>query len=406
MNNKKLFVAAMALLMAGAAQAQERNWKSYSYVEAQGGVQMTATDGPMERLLTPTVALSFGHYFTPVVGARLHVNAWQAKGYTDRYWYYTDNAYSSASKTYRWNYFTPNLDVMLNLSNLFSKSTNHPLNVIVLGGIGLNYAWHNDDLLAINLPADVAPLAWKNDHLSHNLRAGLRLETNQAKPIGLSFEVNANSLNDRFNSKRNNSDDWQFTAMLGINVRFGRRYQAPRIITKTITVVDTVWVDEPTTIIVKEKRAVEKMEHKKMEEAIFFNIRESNADEASNIDAAIKKVADLMKTSDDAKFTVTGYADKGTGTPAINKKYAMQRAKSVTEKLVNQHGLDASRITSDSKGDTVQPFAENDKNRCVIVTGEGTFKVTTYEDVEVEKPSTKKVMKTENREMEIQEQVD
>lgn len=393
MNSKNLFAAAIALLMAGAAQAQTQNWKSFSYVEAQGGVQLTATDAKMDKLLTPTAALSFGHYFSPVVGARLHVNAWESKsGINDQY--------------YKWKYVTPDLDLMFNLTNLFSKGTNHPLNVILLGGVGLNYAWDNDELKALNLPADAAPLAWDKNRFSHNLRAGLRLETNQAKPVGVSLEVNANSLSDRFNSKTNYADDWQFTAMLGLNVRFGYKYQQPRFITKKITVVDTVWVDEPTTIMVKEKRPVEKMEQKKIEETIFFKIRESNASAASNIDAAIKQVADLMKTSEDAKFTVTGYADKGTGTPAINKKYAMQRAKSVTEKLIKEHGLDASRLTSDSKGDTVQPFAENDKNRCVIITGEGTFKVTTYEDVEVEKPSTKKVMKTETREMEIQEQVD
>ena len=392
MKNKKMLTAALALLMAGAAQAQTKEWKSYSYVEAQGGIQLTTTNAKMDKLITPTVALSFGHYFTPVVGARLHVNAWESKsGYEDQY--------------YKWKYITPDLDLMLNLTNLFSKGTNHPLNVILLGGVGLNYSWDNDDLKTLNLPATAAPLAWNKNRLSHNLRAGLRLETNQAKPVGFSLEVNANSLSDRFNSKTNDADDWQFTAMLGVNVRFGYKKAEPRYITKKVTVVDTVWVDEPTTILVKEKRPVEKMEQKKMEEAIFFNIRESDASAAANIDAAIKKVADLMKTSSDAKFTVTGYADKGTGTRAINKKYAMQRAKGVTEKLVNEHGIDASRITSDSKGDTVQPFAENDKNRCVIVTGEGTFKVTTYEEVEVEKPSTKKVQKTQTREVEVKEQI-
>ena len=85
--------------------------------------------------------------------------------------------------------------------------------------------------------------------------------------------------------------------------------------------------------------------------------------------------------------------------------YAQKRAEGVTNKLVNEHGIDASRIKSDSKGDTVQPFEENDKNRCVIVTGEGTFKVTTYEEVEVEKQTTKKVKKEVTRQKEVQEEV-
>ena len=398
MKTKNLLTAAVALLMAGAAQAQTNTWTSYSFVEAQGGVQLTSTNAPMDKLITPTAALSFGHYFTPVVGARLHVNAWQSK-----------SGLASTGQYYKWKYVTPDLDLLVNLTNLFGKGSDHALNVILLGGVGLNYAWDNDELKALNLPANTMPLAWDKNRLGHNLRAGLRLETNQAKPFGVSLEVDANSLDDRFNSKTNDKDDWMFTAMLGLNFRFGHKKAAPRYVTKTIEVIDTFEVDEPITIKVKEKQPKTKTEtkHMKMNEAIFFKIRESDANAASGIDEAIKKVAELMKCSDDAMFTVTGYADKGTGTAKQNKKYAKQRADDVAKKLVEQYGLDAKRLKTDSKGDTVQPFEENDKNRCVIVTGEGTFRITTTEmvEVEVEKQSTKKVQKTKTREVQIQEEI-
>ena len=67
---------------------------------------------------------------------------------------------------------------------------------------------------------------------------------------------------------------------------------------------------------------------------------------------------------------MVGYADKGTGNAALNVKYAKQRADQYKKELVDSYGADASRIITDSKGDKVQPFAENDKNRCVIVDGE------------------------------------
>ncbi len=393
MNTKKMFfAAALSMLMAGAVQAQE-GVKSFSFVEAQGGVQLTSTDAKMDKLITPTAALSFGHYFTPVVGARLHVNAWESKsGYNDQF--------------YKWKYVTPDLDLLLNLSNIFSKKQVHALNVILLGGVGLNYAWDNDDLKGLNLPANATPLAWDKNRLSHNLRAGLRVETNQAKRLGLSLEVNANSLSDRFNSKTNNSDDWMFTAMLGLSFRFNQKSAAPKYITKMVEIVDTIEVDEPYVTKEIVKRPKEVKEKKNMNEAIFFKIAQSDADKAAGVDEAIKKVADLMKTSDDAVFTVTGYADKGTGTPKINAKYAKLRAEDVTKKLVDEHGIDASRIKTDSKGDTVQPFEENDKNRCVIITGEGTFKVTVYEDAEVEKKETRKVKKVRVRQEEVKERVD
>jgi outer membrane protein OmpA-like peptidoglycan-associated protein len=359
----------------------------------------------MDKLFTPTAALSFGHYFTPVVGARLHVNAWQAK-----------SGFKDLDQYYKWKYVTPDLDLMLNLSNMFGAKKTHALNVILLGGVGLNYAWDNNELRDMNVHATRVPLAWgvndgdSKNILSHNLRAGLRFETNPAKPLGLSLELNANSTSDRFNSKTNDADDWQFTAMLGLSFRFNHKYQGPEYITKTVEVIDTVEVDEPEVIKVKKTRPVEKekMDQTKVEKVIYYQISESDASKASGIDAAIKEAADLMKSSSDAKITVTGYADKGTGTAAINKRLAKQRADGVAKKLTKEHGLDSKSITVDSKGDTVQPFpADNDKNRCVIVTGEGTFpvKYTVQEEYEAEETVMKKVKKTQTRMVEVKEKV-
>ncbi len=391
---KNALLAVVLLLLGAATPLQGQRWTSHSFAETQAGLQFTATDAPMDKLTTPRAAFALGHYFTPIVGARLHLSASEAK-----------SGFKDLAQYYKWKNITPSMDLMIHLSNLLGANQNRALNLIVLGGVGLSYAWNNDELAALGVAPQRVPLRWDSNRLSHNLRAGLRIETNQRKPFGLSLEVDANSIGDRFNSKSNDADDWQFTAMLGLNYRFGYKKAAPRYITRVVEYTETIEVDEPTTIMVKEKRPVEKMEKKSIREVVFFNICQSNPNEAEGIDGAIKDIADLMKTSNDATFTVTGYADKGTGNPRINKMYAQKRAEGVTNKLVNEHGIDASRIKSDSKGDTVQPFEENDKNRCVIVTGEGTFKVTTYEEVEVEKQTTKKVKKEVTRQKEVQEEV-
>lgn len=390
---KILFLAAVGLLTSGAVQAQDcckagGKLKSYSYLEAQGGLDWTTTNAKIDKLLMPVGAISFGHYFTPVVGARLHVSGLQAKG-----------RFESLDQNYKWNYITSDADLLINLSNLFSCNYARALNVIFVGGVGLVNAWDFDELnQLVDANPALAPLAWdKHNHFSHNLRAGLRLETNVTKPFGVSLELAANNMNDRFNGKTNTADDWMISGMIGLSWRFGHKYEKPRQIVRQVE--EEVWITVPDTIIVKEKRPVEKMEQKKIEEVIFFQIRESDTDAAMGTEKAIKDVAELMKTSPDAKFTVTGYADKGTGNAKLNKMYAQRRADDVTKKLINEYGLDASRLTSDSKGDTVQPFAENDKNRCVIITGEGTFKVTTYEEYDAPKITTKQVKKLVTREV-------
>ena len=85
----------------------------------------------------------------------------------------------------------------------------------------------------------------------------------------------------------------------------------------------------------------------------------------------MEQVANFINENKNTKVSIVGYADKGTGNPTINKKYAANRANQFKDDLVKRYGVDPSIITTDSKGDTVQPFAENDKNRCVIIDAEG-----------------------------------
>ena len=102
-----------------------------------------------------------------------------------------------------------------------------------------------------------------------------------------------------------------------------------------------------------------------LNETIFFEIRESDPVGSEII---LNKVAEWSKKYSDKKITIDGYADKGTGNARVNQKYALQRAKNVAKALEGK-GVDASRLVVTGHGDTVQPFAENDKNRCVIIIG-------------------------------------
>ena len=376
---KLLTIVAIAMLTVLSANAQGNDkgrLKSYSFIEAQGGVQLTSTDAPMDKLITPTAALWFGHYFYPAVGVRLHANAWQSK-----------SGFQSLDQYYKWKYVTTDADLLLNLTNLFSKNYKHALNVILVGGFGLNYAWDNDELRAITAQhRDLnTELAWDKNRFSHNIRAGLRLETDVTKPIGLSLEVDANSLSDRFNSKMNNSDDWMFTAMLGLSFRFGHKYkkceckkEEPVVVPEPVPVVEPEPKPEPKPEPVVEKKPEPKVVTVKeqLHEEIFYVICKSDPEVGKR---QMQKVADFMKRNPNAKVSVVGYADKGTGNPRLNMGYSQKRAENCRQELINGYGCDASRISVDYKGDTVQPFDENDKNRCVIIDGDGSHEETKYE---------------------------
>ncbi|MGN1263765.1 MAG: OmpA family protein [Prevotella sp.] len=362
--------AALCLLTSGAAMAQDSDkgkLRSYSFVEAQGGIQLTLTDAKMDKLITPMAALSFGHYFSPAVGARLHVSGWESKsGYNDLGFY-------------KWNYITTNADLLVNLSNIIWPKTDHCLNLVFVGGVGLTTGWGNDDAntMAANNHGLNMPLVWDGTRLSHNIRAGLRLETDARKAFGLSLEVAANSLDDRFNSKYNNTDDWMLTAALGVSYRFGHKYCKPAAKPEPEPVLEQVEqpkpapAPKPTTKVIT--RTIEKKVPVTLHEERFYKIREAEAD---GYKAQMERVAKFLNDYPEAKVSVTGYADKGTGNSKLNVKYAKQRADQYKKELVDKYGADANRIVTDSKGDSVQPFAENDKNRCVIVEGSAEKTVT------------------------------
>ena len=159
--------------------------------------------------------------------------------------------------------------------------------------------------------------------------------------------------------------------------RFGYRYcKCKKAAPAPVPVIEepAPVIEEPApAAVVEEKKPVAVTKTEDLHEAIFYIIRES--DPNVNGTSEMQRVADFMMKYKDATVTIVGYADKGTGNPKINVGYAERRAARCKDELVNKFGCDPARISIDSKGDTVQPFLENDKNRCVIIDAQGKFTV-------------------------------
>ncbi len=80
----------------------------------------------------------------------------------------------------------------------------------------------------------------------------------------------------------------------------------------------------------------------------------------------VYNVAQWMKANEDAHISINGYADKDTGTAQYNQGLSQRRAQAVCDALVNQYGIDPSRLTVDAFGSETQPFGTNNWNRIVI----------------------------------------
>ncbi len=364
---KNLLVAA-TLLSATTAFAQDTtddglDYKPYPYVFVglQGGAQTTFTDYNNLKLVTPTASISVGSFFTPVVGARLHFNGIWNKGGIKLTEGANGQEYKLLDEKYDYKYLTSDLDLMINLVTLFGRKSYYPLNVYLIGGIGLNYAWDNDDAYALRT---FMPKAYKDDRFSHNARVGAQLDWNVAKHVSVNLEVDANSLSDRYNSKTNNRDDWQLTAQLGVAFKFGYKKKA---VQEEVweTRVDTIWYDDIAY--------TPRVEDGTITWNVFYKIRESDFNDPDLNDPAqaqLSAIGAFLKDHRECKVSIKSYADVQTGNPTINMGYSQQRSEKAVKALVDA-GVDPSIITAEYFGDTVQPFAENDKNRVSIITATG-----------------------------------
>lgn len=366
MRKIRCMLAVMAMAIGtGVAYAgegnSEKDYRPYPHMffGLNGGAQVSFTHYDFSKLITPSYGVSFGAYFNPVIGARLHVSGYENKG-----------GIKSLNETYDFNTVTGSADLLLNVTNMFRSDKDRVFNLILLGGVGLAGAWDNDDFHALAAKAaENYPMAWQDRRLSHNVRLGMQLDFNIAKHFGLNLELAANNRADRINSKTTDRNDWAATASLGLIFKFGQKKtekmaeEPVPVAEEWATRTDTVWYDDITYRDVPEKVTYE--------DNIYYKIRLSEPDPASKI----QKIADFVKAHKNCSVQVTAYADKATGTPELNMQYSKERAEKVVAALVKA-GVSRSVITSEYKGDTMQPFAENDKNRVAIVkvTGEGVKK--------------------------------
>ena len=363
-----LAAAAMLCLPALPAAAQQTvdddATTSYFFVGAQGGAQATFTNDQLSKLVMPFGGVYIGGYASPVVGGRLHLMGFRSKGRIYQY-----------DESYYYDFYTADLDMLLNLSNLFWKNNKHAVNLVLVSGVGLNYAWHNGEVN--NILAEhawlnfAAPLAWKHSLLSHNLRVGLQLDFNVSKHLGLNLEVDANHIGDRFNSKTNSHDDWMATAAVGLSYKFGykkpKKYIPAAVIQPAAPAPKPAPAPAPKVVETPKPAPAPAPVVKTLKEEIFYNIRSSQVPASEW--AKVERIANFLKENPDATAEIVGYADAKTGTPAVNMKYSQMRANDLKEALSKKYGIDGSRISARAKGDTVQPYAENAKNRLTIITG-------------------------------------
>ncbi len=371
MNFKKTLLTVLVALGCSAAMAQQTTTETvfspHWYVRGQIGGQYTLGEVKFGDLVSPNTQIVAGYNFTSLWGARIAVNAWQSKG---------GSKINGTKYDWKYNYVAPMVDATLNLTNLFGGfKANRLVDLTLFAGIGANIGFNNDeawtangDILAQQFPTygeDYMQYLWDGSKARFVGRAGIDVDFNVCERVAIGLEFSANTLSDKYNSKKAGNSDWYFNGLIGAKVNLGKTTKQKTVPAK-VQIVEKI-VEKPVEKVVEKIVYRDRIVEKKAEplrREIFFTIRATQIVKEEMV--KVEEIANYLKANPNAKVVITGHADKGTGNTAINKNLSEKRAKIVADTLVKKFGIAESRISYEAKGDAEQPFAENEKNRVSI----------------------------------------
>lgn len=371
MKLKNIFVSASLGLCALCAQAQEvkeyvyiPNW----YIQGAIGGQETLGETSFGKLLAPNAQIGVGYNFNPVFGARLILNGWQSKASIT-----VDDQVSR----WKWNYIAPTINGTIDLTNLiWGFNPSRFASFGVFAGVGMNFGSKNDEACDVNkklsaaLPNGTNALQniWSGTKVRFVGQFGVNLDLNVAERVKVGLELQANVLPDGYNSKKAGNADWYFNALASVKYTFGPTYTSRTIAPAEPVIVERI-VEKIVEVPVKEVVEVKaECPVQPLRRDVFFKISTKVVTKDEMYKVA--EVANYLKDNPNAKVRVTGYADKGTGSLALNLRLSEQRAQAVVDALV-KYGVARDRITMASMGEAeAQPYPDPVQNRVAIMIAE------------------------------------
>ncbi len=396
------------------------NW----FISLNGGIaDLMSEEGWQMKFfdrVTPTIGLSVGKWISPVWGLRMNATSSKLQGFVswnyaddsgDGLWYlgknydipsgntnlYADAAtngtfvrerflkdkatskYGVDGYTYNVTYAGISIDYLLNLKNFCMQYNENGLfNPIAYVGVGYSHTFKELDRTAVNVAMAKCGLMFDfrlSDAWSVNLDAQYIIV-----PEALDRRIGDNNIQDAIGNytlgftykfKQRNfhvaelNDPKQIAALNNeINNLRKKLADRPSFKCPECPACPECPKLPPVVEVDKLKTPVEKYNVKFLPTPVYFRINSSVID--YNQWESIKKAAEYLRENPSQRIKISGYADRKTGTAAINKRLSEQRAKVVYDAMVNEYGISPSRIETAYLGDSVQPFEENDWNRVVI----------------------------------------
>ena len=375
-----MILTAAAVLLSGAATSardglpETDEFRGHWYIQVQGGVGQTVGETSFGSLISPSAAFNFGYRFTPVWGLRAGISGWQGKG-----------AVLGPTEVYRYSYLQGSVDVTADICGIFSGyRAGRSLSPYLFAGVGVNGGFNNSEANSLSGRFPEDNLLWTGRSILPAGRFGLGTGIRITDAVHFNVEVNADILGDRFNSKRGSAVDWQLGALAGFTFNIGlKKGRKAEPVPSSAPVPVAVQMPEPSEpsepsrpgAAEPSSESVDSAESGEpssaesapqfnpVQEDIYFSIGKSVIRPGEKTKLA--EVVSLLESYPEAVITVTGHADRATGSAGRNLELSKERARNVAAALMDG-GVSGDRITVLYKGDTENPYSEPERNRVAI----------------------------------------
>lgn len=349
-----------------------RFWSNW-FVSAGGGVNLYFGDHDKQvkfgKRLAPAVDVAIGKWFTPGIGVRFAYSGLSVKGATQTGIHSTGEevpgkgGYGYWLTKQKFNYFNFHLDAMFNMSNLlFGYNPNRVYSLSPYVGLGVMKT--NDTPKATEIAGHF----------------GLMNSFRLCDALDLNLDIRGTLVSDAFDGEAyGRGGEGMLSATVGLTYKFKKRgwdkaKTVVRIDNRAINALRQQLADAEAEND-RLKRALAEGNRQKAKEIVtkasanLVTFPIGKATLSNEARANLSLLAEAIKAGDgNVVYTITGYADAGTGSKRINERLSKRRAEAVFNCLVKEFGVSESQLRVDHKGGVDNMFYDDPRLSRAVIT--------------------------------------
>ena len=349
-----------------------RFWSNW-FVSAGGGVNLYFGDHDKQvkfgKRLAPAVDVAIGKWFTPGIGVRFAYSGLSVKGATQTGIHSTGEevpgkgGYGYWLTKQKFNFFNFHLDAMFNVSNLlFGYNPNRVYSLSPYVGLGVMKT--NDTPKATEIAGHF----------------GLLNSFRLCDALDLNLDIRGTLVSDAFDGEAyGRGGEGMLSATVGLTYKFKKRgwdkaKTVVRIDNRAINALRQQLADAEAEND-RLKRALAEGNRQKAKEIVtkasanLVTFPIGKATLSNEARANLGMMAEAIKSGDKSVvYTITGYADAGTGSKRLNERLSKKRAEAVFNCLVKEFGVSESQLRVDHKGGVDNMFYDDPRLSRAVIT--------------------------------------